>query len=108
MPEKISAKKKFQLDFDESGFFLIFIDHNNKKIVVEHYLNIKKGNVIGSGKLNKIIEGDNAEAICHTIVENGLVSDLSHACYLGRELQKAEMALMEGKHYEQDKELWDE
>lgn len=96
------AKKTHKLEFDSKGFFIINVDVRKKKIVVEHYLNAMKGKVLASGKLNKIIEGDDAEEICHTILREGLVGDLQHALYLGRELQKAEIALKENRRYEQD------
>jgi len=39
------------------------------------------------------------------VVEEGLVTQLDHAAYLGRELAKAEVALKTGAHYEQDAAL---
>jgi hypothetical protein len=38
-------------------------------------------------------------------VEQGLLTQLDHAAYLGRELAKAEIALKTGSHYEQDAAL---
>jgi tetrahydromethanopterin S-methyltransferase subunit A len=37
-----------------------------------------------------------------TIIENGWVSQLSHAAYLGKELARAELALRLGGEYVQD------
>ena len=43
--------------------------------------------------------------MCRAVLENGLVGETSHALYLGREVQKAEIALRLGLKYEQDREL---
>ena len=82
---------------DPNGFFVISIDKNRNKIIVEHFQN---------NKLKNKIVGDNAEEICRTIVDMNLIGDfdqrLQHAMYLGRELQKAETALKDNLDYEQD------
>ena len=43
--------------------------------------------------------------LAKAVVENGLVGDYGHALYLGREAQKAEVALRLGLDYEQDRQL---
>ena len=53
----------------------------------------------------EIIRGKTAKEVGIQITEgNGpyLISKLDHALYLGRELQKAEQCLLEGKPYIQD------
>ena len=102
---KIAAEKNKRLEFDRNGFFIIIVDRDKCKIVVEHYQNVERGKVLGTGRLDKIIEGTNAEEICHTIINQGFVSRLEHAAYLGRELQKAETALKNKLPYGQDEEL---
>jgi tetrahydromethanopterin S-methyltransferase subunit A len=92
-----------KIELDKEGFFVIIVDQDKKKIVVEHYKNVEKGRMVGTGKLNKIFEGTDAEEMCHIIINTGLISRLEHATYLGRELQKAEIALRSNLHYEQDK-----
>ena len=52
-----------------------------------------------------VIAGSNARDILNTIIEKGLVSRLDHAGYLGRELEKAELALRLGHSYSQDESL---
>ncbi len=52
-----------------------------------------------------VIVGRNAKEIYDTILEHGMVSRLDHACYLGKELMKAEIALRLGKNYTQDQDL---
>jgi dihydropteroate synthase len=99
---KIAAERNSKLEFDSNGFFIILIDKQRKKIIAEHYLNVEKGKLLATGKLDRIIEGDDAESISHTISKLGLVSSTDHAMYLGRELQKAEIALKAGTEYEQE------
>lgn len=98
--EKIEAEEEKKVELDESGFFVVMV---KEKIIVEHYLNVKKeGRLeVETGELNMVIRGEEAKAICDTIVREGLVSRLDHASYLGRELQKAEIALKNDLDYEQ-------
>ncbi len=93
--EKIQAKTPPPLRLDPSGYFIIFPDKNKKIITVEHYHK--------NGALNKIVEGKDIGSIYMTILENKLISRLDHACYLGKELAKAEESLRSGKAYIQDK-----
>ena len=85
---------------DPSGYFLITIDKDKQKIIVEHY---KKG------KINKKIVGNNAKEICDTIAKLDLIGEfgqrLEHAMYLARELKKAEIAIKSNLNFEQDNEL---
>jgi len=82
---------------DSSGFFTIFIKPETKEIVCEHYTTKKE--------FHCRIVGKNAEEISATISRLGLVSRIDHAAYLGRELQKAEIALKNKLPYEQEREL---
>lgn len=102
--ERLEAEEDKEMVFDEKGFFVIVI---KDEIIVEHYLNVQKeGELeIETGKLNKMITGKSAKAICDTIVREGLVSRLGHAAYLGRELQKAEIAMKNDLDYEQCESL---
>jgi len=50
----------------------------------------------------KIIIGTDSAFMLETILNENLISELSHAGYLGRELQKAEIALRLGRSYSQD------
>ncbi len=98
--EEIEAEENEKMNFDESGFFVIMV---KDQIVVEHYLNVQKeGDLeVETGELNKIVKGKTAKAVCDTLAREKLVSRLDHAAYLGRELQKAEIALEHGLEYEQ-------
>ena len=88
-----------EFKFDENGFFVILIDRDKNKIVVEHYNYVKDKNLIKTGKINQVVEGTDAEELCKKIIEKGLLSRLDHASYLGRELQKAENALKNDSEY---------
>jgi len=82
--------KKIKLD--KAGYFVIYLE--NSDILVEHYSNKEK--------LLRVITGDNAREIYLTIVDNGWVSHLDHACYLGKELVGAELSIKHDFEYVQD------
>lgn len=83
--------------YDPLGFFLIQVDRGRRLLYVEHYDQDRR--------LRHRLEGDSARALADTIIRLGLVSELTHAAYLGRELAKAEAALLFDLHYEQDSRL---
>ncbi len=97
--KEIQAKYDDLKEFvmDKTGYFLIRIDQEKKIIEVAF-----------CPELNKItvkITGRKPLEIYQTIIKQGLVSRLDHAAYLGRELQKAYIALQKGIPYVQDDEL---
>jgi tetrahydromethanopterin S-methyltransferase subunit A len=85
------------LRLDKAGFFVVLPQPATGLIICEHYEN--------SGRLAHVIEGRQAAIIAATLIEEGLVTQLDHAAYLGRELAKAEIALQTGSDYEQDAAL---
>ncbi len=92
-------------NFDFSN--VIFADKCKYKIRLEDaYFKIylKKNYIITEyhGKEIKKIAGKSAEEICSKILELGLVNELSHAMYLGRELKKAELCLKYSQNYYED------
>lgn len=103
----LEATKSKRLVKDPYGFFTIFVDKPRKEIVVEFYEQVTKDedDKFATGKLGLVLCGTTAEAICHTIAREELVSRFDHAAYLGRELQKAEIALKHKLNYTQDEEL---
>ncbi len=88
------------ISLDKAGWFLISMDREKNEIAAEHYVGYG-----AEAKAHCRIVGKTAEEIAGTIAKLGLVSDLYHAAYLGKELEKAEIALRTGKQYEQDKPL---
>lgn len=98
--EEIEARACSDWLPDPKGFFVILIDKERGQIMVEHF----QGN-----KLTQKIIGNSAEEISKTIANLDLIGDFQqtkeHAMYLGRELQKAEIALKNALDYEQDDEI---
>lgn len=52
-----------------------------------------------------VVTGRSARDILNTIIEMDLITRLDHAGYLGRELERAEIALLLGRSYSQDDDL---
>jgi len=95
--ERLHARAPKILRLDKAGFFIVLPQAATGLIVCEHYEN--------NGRLAHVIEGRQGAAIAATVIEQGLLTQLDHAAYLGRELAKAEIALKTGSHYEQDAAL---
>jgi len=111
----LKDKKRYDEETDEEYDTVIYAVGEEKpytldpvgvfKIRVNHKLECIEALYIGrKGRI--LIRGRSARAIQHEILERGLVSQLSHAMYLGRELAKAEIALQLGKNYVQEKPLF--
>ncbi|MFP4051207.1 MAG: DUF4346 domain-containing protein [Thermoplasmata archaeon] len=103
--EEIQAKEKKKVEFDEKGFFVIYLD--DEEIVAEHYKNVNKGGKleVETGSLDLIIRGEDAKSISDTIIDKDLISRLDHMAYISRELQKAEIALKNDIDFEQSEDL---
>ena len=82
---------------DEKGYWLIRINPETKDLEVGH---CKKNNIIEI----KII-GKTAEQIYNTIIREGITTNPQHCGYLGKELEKAEIAKRLGIPYVQDAPL---
>lgn len=92
-PDNIIAKEPNKIEMDKSGYFVVYPQANGQ-IVVEHYAN--------NNILLRTIRGHNSRDIYWTIIENGWITQLSHAAYLGKELTKAELSIKHGIGYIQD------
>ena len=82
---------------DDKGYFLIRVDHSKKLIEVGF-----------CGALNRVsvkVVGKKPLEIYQTIIKEGLITRIDHAAYIGRELQKAYIALENNLKYVQDDEL---
>ena len=107
------------IDLDPNGYFIIKVDLEEHKIVLEHFSN----NIDEEGYAldpetnepikcdsqnkrvsNEIFKGISAKqlGICITEERNDLITRFDHALYLGRELQKAEECLYKKLPYIQD------
>jgi tetrahydromethanopterin S-methyltransferase subunit A len=87
------------LIYDPKGYFVITLDRAAGQIVLRHYL--------PDHTPAHEMHGRSAESMLLGLLREGLVSQLSHAGYLGGELAKAESALRLGSavRYEQDRVL---
>jgi len=108
------------LELDPAGYFIIYLDREQHLICAKHYRTVineqglatdpETGAVIPArGPVNRppqrVYVGRTAKELCVQIFEKEgekVVSQLSHAAYLGREFQKAEAALISGEEYVQD------
>ncbi len=79
---------------DPNGYFLIRVNHKDKKIEV--------GFVSNDHVITKQILGKNAIEIYNTIIRHKLITRLEHAAYLGKELYKAELCLQTETKYVQE------
>ena len=111
--------KRF-IKLDPAGYFIIYLDRENGLICAKHYSNEinEKGLAVDPetgkpipvrGKVERtptaIFTGRTAKEIGMKITEETKpcpLSYLDHALYLGREFQRAEMALINGEEYIQD------
>jgi tetrahydromethanopterin S-methyltransferase subunit A len=89
--------RRSPLAHDPCGFFVITLDQPAREIVCQHYS-------ADHVPLHEV-RSQSAERVLLALVRENLVSELSHAGYLGAELGKAETALRLGLRYEQDRAL---
>ena len=86
---------------DKAGSFKISIDYGttvkSSRIIATHF---KKN------KADLVIVGNTAKEIYEEIINKKLVTRMEHAAYLGSELQKAQIAMITGKEYVQDFDLF--
>ncbi|HKI45145.1 MAG TPA: hypothetical protein VKA08_07450, partial [Balneolales bacterium] len=85
------------ITYDPNGFFVITLDRDAGEIVVRHYL--------PDNTPAHEMRGRRAESVILGLLRVGLISQMSHAGYLGIELAKAETALRLNLPYEQDHPL---
>ena len=82
---------------DPKGYFLIRIDKEKKLLEVGL---CKKDN-----KVEVMIKGKRPQDVYFEVAKRELISRLDHASYLGKELEKAYLALKYNLEYIQDEEL---
>jgi len=117
LDDKLSKR---QIELDPNGYFLIKIEPKTNELILEHYLNDidqkgraidpESGETIGCKTKSKnqpsnIYRGKSAKQLGIQISEGHgpfPLSHLDHAIYIGRELQRAEQCLINGKQYIQD------
>jgi dihydropteroate synthase len=115
--EKLSKR---HIDLDPGGYFIIYLDREAGLICAKHFTNViddrglaidpETGKVIpAKGKVERtqstLFTGRTAKELCVAIFEQTQqcpVTRFDHAAYLGRELVRAESALISGQEYVQD------
>lgn len=93
------ARDTVKLKLDRTGFFIVHPKPEADWLMVEHYRN--------SGEPTCVIEGSDSAKICAEIIERGLVSQLDHAAYLGREIERAKLSMQLNFTFRQDRALGD-
>ncbi|ELS32726.1 MULTISPECIES: DUF4346 domain-containing protein [Pseudanabaena] len=111
---------KRSLALDPSGYFIIYVDYQQSLICAKYYSNIindqglavdpETGKPIPArGKVDRqavqLFTGRSAKELCVEIFEKTHpcpVTLFDHAAYLGREIQRAELALLQQQEYIQD------
>lgn len=124
LAEELSALddklSKRYIELDPDGYFIIYLDRSAHLICAKHYTNTinEKGLACDPetgkplptrGKVERthaaLFTGRTAKELCIKIFEETKpcpIGYLDHAAYLGRELVRAEMALISGQDYIQD------
>ena len=85
------------LQYDPKGYFVISLDREREQIVLRHY--------VPDHAPAHEMRGRSAGPMLLGLLREGLVTQLSHAGYLGEELAKAQAALLLGLRYDQDRPL---
>jgi len=91
-----TSKNKVEWIQDPKGYFTIKPFSSRGKIYVRYYKN---------NKLKYTFSGINTSQIVQKLIEKGLISRLDHAAYLGKEIEKAIIALKNNLDYVQDEKL---
>jgi tetrahydromethanopterin S-methyltransferase subunit A len=89
--------KRDSLAYDPQGYIVISIDHAVGEIVARHYT--------PSAQPVHVMRGRSAEGMALALIRENVVTQMTHAAYIGGELAKAETALRTGLEYEQDHPL---
>lgn len=85
------------LQYDPKGYFVVTLDREQEQISMRHYL--------PDHTPAHEMRGRSAGPMLLGLLREGLVTQLSHAGYLGEELAKAEAALRFDLRYDQDRSL---
>ncbi len=82
---------------DPKGYFTVKPFFSQKKVFVRYY--------DSKNTLKYTFAGINTSQIIQSIIKRKLISRLDHAAYLGKEIEKAIIALKNKLNYVQDREL---
>jgi tetrahydromethanopterin S-methyltransferase subunit A len=87
-----TAPSPDRIKLDKGGYFVIYVE--DEAITVEHY-DYKE-------RLLHVVEGKDARTIYWMLINEGWVTQLDHAAYLGKELHRAEFSINYGVDFKQD------
>ena len=108
------------IDLDPQGYFIVYLDREKSLLCVDHYTNdINEQGLAVDPETGEVIACKNskprqakttytaqtAKQMCVKLIEESdpmPLSMMDHAAYLGRELMRAEFALVNGTEYIQD------
>ncbi len=107
IPNEILQKliqKNSEFIHDTTGYFKFYVDHQSK-LIEAFFIPFEstKMKLKITGPI--LIKGKTAESLYKTIDKLGLVKEISHAFYVGKELSKAEYSLHVNAAYFEDTEL---
>jgi len=87
---------KWQMD--SQGYCIIKVFYKQQEIGLRHF-------PAQGEEADLELVGDDSYEMVQYLVENGYVTSLQHAAYIGHELQKAQTAMRNNLHYNQDERL---
>jgi|FLOH01.1.fsa_nt_gi hypothetical protein len=105
---KAPSRSKDAWDMDSKSYTLIRVNEDNDSVEVR-VVKVQPEHFDGKFTDKQEVLGDyfgfSPEDIYYKIINDGWITNYQHAAYLGKELQKAFLALKFKKNYIQDKEL---
>lgn len=89
---------------DAMGYFKIFANHKKKRIELIYYPSDDAADLLGIKK-PVLISGRNPETVYKKLDQLGIVDEITHAFYLGKELARAEIAIETNSVYQEDVDI---
>ncbi len=94
------SQETTSIRLDRAGFFTFHVDRKRYLIIARHYpTETREAPTIE-------LEGTTAQQLINAILTRELVTQFEHAAYIGRELTRAELALVTGRPYIQEAPLF--
>ncbi len=94
------SQEQATLRLDRAGFFTFHVDRERYLLIARHYPTETRE----APSLE--LEGTSAQQLINAILSRELVTQFDHAAYIGRELTRAEIALVTGRPYIQEAALF--
>ena len=97
-------EQDYEFIHDNTGYFKFYVNHTSK-LIEALFLPFESAKERLGLKGKLLIKGKTAESLYKTIDKLGLVKEITHAFYVGKELSKAEYALHINAAYFEDTDL---